>query len=270
VGRLAAGERWDLVFNIAEGLGGLARESQVPGLLDAYQIPYVFSEALTLAVTLHKGVAKHMVRARDVRTPDFEVVEDEGDIQRVRLSYPVFVKPVAEGSSRGISAASKVGSFEELDYVCRQLLGKYRQPVLVETFLPGREFTVGILGTGAHAKAIAVMEVTLGASAEPDAYSYSNKIDYENRIKYRVADDATARAAEAAAVRAWCCLGCRDAGRVDLRCDRHGNVHFLEVNPLPGLHPVRSDLAILCSLVGISYQQLIERIVASAVKRIIA
>ena len=268
-GCLAAGERWDLVFNIAEGFLGLARESQVPGLLDAYQIPYVFSEALTLAITLHKGVAKQLVRAAGVRTPDFQIVEDAGDIDRVRLSYPLFVKPVAEGSSKGISAASKVGSVEDLDRTCRQLLRTYQQPVLVEAFLPGREFTVGMLGTGTHAEVIAVMEVMLGPVAEAGGYSYLNKAEYQRRVTYRLADDATARAAARAALLAWRHLGCRDAGRVDLRCDGEGNPHFLEVNPLPGLHPERSDLVILCGLAGISYQQLIRQIVASAVTRIV-
>ena len=270
VGCLAAGQRWDLVFNIAEGLRGLARESQVPALLDAYQIPYVFSEPLTLAVTLHKGIAKQMVRGGGVRTPDFEIVEDAGDVDRVQLPYPVFVKPVAEGSSKGISASSKVGSFEELDRICRQLLRTYREPVLVEAFLPGREFTVGILGTGPRAEVIAVMEVILGADAEPGGYSYLNKAEYNQRVRYRLAHDATARAAAEAALRAWRHLGCRDAGRVDLRCDAEGTPHFLEVNPLPGLHPERSDLVILCKLAGISYQQLIRQIVASAVSRVLA
>ena len=149
--RLLAGERWDLVFNIAEGLYGLARESQVPALLDAWRIPYTFSDPLVLALSLHKGMTKRVVRDAGVPTPDFRLVEEEADLDVVDLPFPLFCKPVAEGSSKGVTPASRVAGPDALRAVCRDLLARFRQPVLVEEYLPGRELTVGILGTGRNA-----------------------------------------------------------------------------------------------------------------------
>ena len=175
VQRLSCGDRWDLVFNIAEGLRGFGREAVVPALLEAYHIPCTFSDALVLSLTLHKGLTKHVIRDLGIPTPDFAVIETAADIEAIELPFPVFAKPVAEGTGKGISAASKISTRESLESVCRKLLDRYQQPVLVETFLPGREFTIGIVGTGADASALGVMEVMLNPAAEPDVYSYMNK-----------------------------------------------------------------------------------------------
>ena len=266
--RLVAGERWDLVFNIAEGLRGFAREAQVPALLDAYDIPYTFSDPMILALTLHKGMTKRIVRDLGLATPDFAVVEDESEIDGVSLPYPLFAKPVAEGTGKGIDAASKVGARDELAPVCRRLLTQFEQPVLLETYLPGREFTVGIAGTGREAVSLGVMEVLLLDEAERAGYSYANKKNYEDVVTYRLADDDAASQAAAVALAAWRGLGGRDGGRIDLRADAEGIPHFLEVNPLPGLHPIHSDLPILARLGGMSYRELIGRIMASALKRL--
>jgi len=265
--RLVAGDRWELVFNVAEGLKGVGREAQVPALLDAYDIPYTFSDPLVMALTLHKGMAKRVVRDSGVPTAPFAVVECPADIGTVELPFPLFAKPVAEGTGKGVTLASRVTTAAGLRKVCRQLLERYRQPVLVETFLPGREFTVGIVGTGRAAEPIAVMEVALNERAEAGVYSYVNKEECESRVIYRLADDAEARAAGEVALAAWRALGCRDGGRVDLRHDAQGRPMFLEVNPLAGLHPTHSDLPIMCTLAGMSYERLIGRIVESARRR---
>jgi D-alanine-D-alanine ligase len=268
VAQLAAGARWELVFNIAEGLYGIAREAQVPALLDAFAIPYTFSDPLVLALSLHKGMTKDVVRALGIPTPAFTVIETESDIGRVDLPWPVFAKPIAEGTSKGISAASKVASRTALDAVCSTLLQQFQQPVLVETFLPGRELTVGIVGTGAQAKALGVMEVLLQTEAEPEVYSYANKALYKTRVCYDLVRGPLADQAIDLALRAWRGLGCRDGGRVDLRCDAQGRPSFLEVNPLPGLNQEHSDLPILCRLLGIPYETLIDTILASARQRL--
>jgi D-alanine-D-alanine ligase len=266
--RLAAGHRWDLVFNLAEGMYGFAREAQVPALLDAFRIPYTFSDALVLAVTLHKGMTKHIVRDLGIATPDFFVVESQADALKCSLPFPVFAKPVASGSSIGVSAASKASDNEQLASVCRMLIEEFNQPVLVERFLPGRELTVGIAGTGAKARAIGVIEVRLTEKAEQDVYSYANKKDYEERVRYSLATDATAQTAADLALRVWSGLGCRDAGRMDFRCDADGKVHFLEVNALAGLDPVHSDLSVLYRLLEIPFRSLFETILASALERV--
>jgi D-alanine-D-alanine ligase len=207
--------------------------------------------------------------ARDcgVPTAPFAVVESMADLAAVDLPFPLFAKPIAEGTGKGVTPASRVVNRAALRKLCRQLLERYRQPVLVETFLPGREFTVGVIGTGAAAEAVAVMEVLLNGQAEAGVYSYINKEECEGRVVYRLADGEEAEAAGAVALAAWRALGCRDGGRVDLRQDAGGRPLFLEVNPLAGLHPTHSDLPIMCTLAGIPYDALIGRIVESARRR---
>lgn len=266
--RLVRGDGWDLVFNIAEGLRGFGREAQVPAVLDAYGIPYTFSDPLVLSLTLHKGMAKRVFRDLGIATPPFAVVETEEDLEAVALPFPLFVKPVAEGTGKGITAASRIAGPETLGDACRRLLRSFGQPVLVETFLPGREFTVGIVGTGRKAEALGTMEVFLGREAEPEVYSYVNKERSEDLVSYRLASDPTARAAESLALKAWRALGCRDGGRVDLRCDAGGSPQVLEINPLAGLHPEHSDLPIICGLRGIPFRELLRRIMDSACLRL--
>jgi D-alanine-D-alanine ligase len=267
--RLVAGDRWDLVFNIAEGIKGHGRESQVPCLLDAYQVPYVFSDPLVLSLTLHKAMAKRVVRDLGIPTPDFSVVEDPGDIAAVNLPYPLFVKPMSEGTGKGINEKSIVRNAGELDARCRALLETFSQPVLVETYLSGREFTVGIVGTGRKARTIAVMEVILRENAEKGVYSLVNKEYCEQFVDYALVTGTEADSVSAVALAAWRGLECRDGGRLDIRCDALGVPYFLEVNPLAGLHPIHSDLPILSTLAGVSYRELIGMIMASAEERII-
>ncbi|MEX0725374.1 MAG: D-alanine--D-alanine ligase, partial [Planctomycetaceae bacterium] len=271
VSRLAGGDRWDLVFNIAEGLHGRARESQVPALLDAYRIGYTLSDPLVMAVCLDKGLTKAIVREAGVRTAAYRVIHSADDLHDVLtnsdLPYPLFAKPIAEGTGKGITPKSKVLTPGELNSTCRDLLETFRQPVLVETFLSGREFTTGILGTGKSARVLGTMEILLRDGAEPGIYSYVNKEHSEARVDYCVispVDDPEVAAAETEALTAWRALGCRDAGRIDLRSDANGEPHFLEVNPLAGLHPEHSDLPMLCTALNMPYQELIRHIVDSA------
>jgi D-alanine-D-alanine ligase len=268
---LAAGRRWDLVFNIAEGLHGIGREAQVPALLDIYQIPYTFSDPLVMSLTLHKGMTKRIIRDAGIPTSDFVVAECQEDAAAVAFPPPFFVKPVAEGTGKGITPASIVRDRTGLPSACGQLINAFRQPVLIEPYLPGREFTVGIIGTGNRAMALGTIEVHLRESAETGVYSYANKAQYVERVSYeliRPGDDPVVAEAERVALAAWRVLGCRDAGRIDLRCNSTGRPLFMEVNPLAGIHPVHSDLPIICNHLGMPYPELIERIVASAALRI--
>jgi D-alanine-D-alanine ligase len=257
-----------MVFNIAEGLRGFGREAQVPALLDAYDIPYTFSDPLVLALALHKGMTKHVLRDAGIQTPDFRIIETQDDIELVDIPFPLFAKPVAEGTGKGISAASKINSLPELRHVCRNLLSTFRQPVLVEAFLPGREFTIGIIGTGNEALSLGSIEIHLRKNAEVNAYSYHNKENYTELVEYMLVDDGMSRDAEKVSLAAWRILGCRDAGRIDLRADRSGMPNVMEINPLAGLHPVHSDLPIICNLKGIPYHELISMIMSSARKRL--
>jgi D-alanine-D-alanine ligase len=259
IGRLAEGARWEIVFNICEGLLGPGREALVPALLEFCGIPCVFSDSLVLALALHKGLTKRVLRDAGLPTADFAVL-DSADAP-CGIAFPVFVKPVAEGTGKGIGPGSLCRSPAELAAAVGRLIARFAQPVLAEAYLPGREFTVGVVGTGAAAETIGVMEIASAAT-----YGFATKKDYA-AVRYQLADDAEARAAGEVALAAWRLLGCRDGGRVDLRSDGQGRPQFLEVNPLPGLHPVDSDLVILARLAGRDHGWLLDRIMASACAR---
>ncbi|MEH1853012.1 MAG: D-alanine--D-alanine ligase [Nostoc sp.] len=268
-GRLAKGDRWDLVFNIAEGLKGRSREAQVPAVCELFAQPYTFSDPLTCALTLDKALAKRVVRDRGLPTAPFEVVSTTAEVAAVSLPMPLFLKPVAEGSSKGVTGRSLVKEREELVNTYELLRELFQQPLLVETFLPGREVTVGIVGNGSNSRVVGVMEVIFTGQAEAFAYTTLNKDEYLERVSYRLLIDPEPLAAQARqlALDAYHTLGCRDAARVDLRCDASGVLHFMEVNPLPGLHHIRSDLVIMGRLGGVTYIEIIAEIVDSAWQR---
>ncbi|HEY9125031.1 MAG TPA: ATP-grasp domain-containing protein [Bacteroidales bacterium] len=264
---LLKGKRWDMVFNISEGMYGDSRESLVPALLDAYQIPHVFSGAVTLGISLNKAFAKQIVRDAGVNTPPFMVVYQPDDVKHSTLTYPLFAKPIAEGTGKGIEGRSVINTPEQLAEICQYLLKKFNQPVLVEEYLPGREFTVGVVGNGTDARVVGAMELIYNEGID-NVYSYFNKENYEGRIHYQpVTGEWLAQCADVT-LKAWNALKAFDGGRVDVRVDRHGKVSFIEINPLAGLNPVHSDLPILCRMNNIEYNQLIGMIMEAAIKRI--
>ncbi len=266
--RLAAGARFDLVFSIAEGVHGRSREAQVPALCELYDVPYVFSDPLTMAVTLDKGVAKRIVRDAGVATAPFAVIEPGEQLPVLDFPYPVFAKPLAEGTGKGCEVDSICHTSDELAATVRDLRARYRQAVIIEPYLSGREFTVGILGSGAHSRVIGTVEVVLNADADEGVYSYRNKELCESLVTYQRADDTVATASAACALDAYKALNCRDAGRVDIRCDADNKPYFLEINPIAGLHPEHSDLPIIATLHGHDFNWLIGEILASAEQRL--
>ena len=266
--RLAAGERWDLVFNIAEGVAGRAREAQVPALCELYGQPYTFSDPVTCGVTLDKAWTKHIVRDAGLPTAPFAVVRSLPDAASVPFAPPLFVKPLAEGSSKGITGRSRLETVTALVECCRTMLADFPDGLLVESYLPGREVTVGVVGSGATARVLAVMEVTYTRRARTRAYTAENKDEYLVNVRYRLLHRGPLAArARTVALAVFRTLECRDAARVDLRCDGSGELMFLELNPLPGLHEVRSDLPIMARLAGIGYPELLAAIVGSAAAR---
>jgi len=264
---LNSGNRCDLVFNICEGMFGIAREAQVPCLLDAYQIPYIFSTPDVLNLTLDKGLTKLIAEQAGIQTAEFKVVSQLNELQSINIPFPLFVKPVAEGTSKGIDGFSLVKDQVQLEESVSYLLNTFHQPVLVESFLPGREFTVGITGSGDDTKALGTMEILLNESAPHQIYSYSVKKDWEKYASYRIANDPVALKCAEIAIEVWKLIKGKDAGRVDFRLDVNGKPNLIEVNPLAGLNPTYSDLPILARLSGITYDQLISEIMNSAVKR---
>ena len=264
---LLAGKRWDIVFNICEGMYGDSRESLVPALLDAYQVPYVFSGAVILGISLNKAFAKQIIRDAGINTPPFLVVNQPDDVKRCQLTYPLFAKPIAEGTGKGIEDRSVINTAEQLAEMCQYLLNKFKQPVLVEEYLPGREFTVGVVGNGTDARVVGAMEVIYGDGVN-DIYSYDNTETYAGRIQDTPVTGDWLEQSTDISLKAWNTLNANDGGRVDVRVDRYGKISFIEINPLAGLNPVHSDLPILCRMNGIEYPELIGMIMDAAIKRI--
>ncbi len=264
--RLLRGDRWDRAFNICEGLQGDGRESLVPALLDAWQIPYVFSGATALALSLDKALCKRIVRDAGIPTPDFVLVRSEEDLKKDKPAFPLFVKPAWDGTGKGISEQSLVNGEEKYLAVCTGLLRRFHQPVLVESYLPGREFTAGVVGNGADARVIGVMEVVFRPSVRR-IYSYENKQDYKNRVEYVNTTGELFDKCARLALRVWEVTASRDAGRIDLRLNEAGEPEFIEINPLAGLNLHDSDLPILARLNGMDFTGLIAAIMQAAEKR---
>lgn len=269
-GRLVAGCRWDMVFNVAEGIGGRCRESHVPALLEMYGVDYTFADPLACALTLDKAMAKEYVAMANLATPKFIVVESVEQAAMVNLCFPLFAKPLAEGTGKGIDQNSRIDTPEQLVAVCRDLLAKYNQPVLVEEYLSGREFTVGVLGNGPTSRVLGTMEIEVLAKDDHAIYSYLNKEECESRIRYSRLDDSETllkARVEQLALLCYQVLGCRDSGRVDIRCNGQGEPCFIEVNPLAGLHPYHSDLPMIATNEGLAYYDLIGEILSNAFSR---
>jgi D-alanine-D-alanine ligase len=262
---LAAGKRWDIVFNIAEGLYGDGRESVVPAVLDQYKIPYVFSGPVIMGLSLNKHLAKLVVAASGVPVSPGCLITELKDLEKCNLKFPLFVKPVSEGTGKGITEKSLVRSSAELLKMVTWILAEFRQPALVEEYLPGREFTVGLVGYGDDAVAIGGMEVM---TVDNLPYSVEVKENYQNYCTYKPLDADIIDECKSVALGAWKALDAVDAGRVDLKADRDGKICFIEANPLAGLNPIHSDLPILSRMYGIEYQTLLEMIMKSATKRI--
>ncbi len=265
--RLVEGERHDLVFSIAEGLKGRSREAQVPALCELFDQPYLFSDPLTMSACLDKAVAKRLMGDTGVPTPSFAVAEHDAGEVADWADFPAFVKPLAEGTGKGCEAASLVHTRGDLRDAVARVIARFGQPALVEHYLPGREFTVGIVGNGLDARVLGVCEILLKANAEANVYSLQNKELCEELVTYAPADDAEARLAGARALVAYRALECRDAARIDFRSDANGEPYFLEANPLAGLNPWHSDLPILAAQNGIDFVALIGLILDAGLAR---
>jgi D-alanine-D-alanine ligase len=284
--------RPDIVFNIAEGLWGTARESQVPAMLELLRIPYTGSDPVTLAVCLDKARTKEILLAHGIPSPAARVVEEPDDVARILprhgalpapgeplLKFPMVVKPLGEGSSKGIRDSSLVQDEDELGAEVSRVLGLYRQPAIVEEFLPGREFTVALIGNGESLRCLPTVEIrfdSLPPGARP-LYSYEAKwvwdtsekpldvFDCPAKIDRELKDDI-----EAICLRAWRALRIRDWARIDVRLDASGKPQILEVNPLPGILPQpeqNSCFPKAARAAGLSYNALVRRVLDVAAAR---
>ncbi|MHB8873436.1 MAG: D-alanine--D-alanine ligase family protein [Myxococcaceae bacterium] len=261
----------DLVFNIAEGFRGRNRESQVPAMLELLDIPYTGSDPATLSLALDKALAKKIVRQAGIHTPNFQLMTTGKErLLKDFTRYPLMVKPVAEGSSKGVVGKSVCQSEAELREVVKEMVNKYQQPALVEEYIGGREFTVGLLGER-RPKVLPPMEIVfLNKEDKTPIYKFEDKLDVNDRIRYDVPaklDAGQMEKLKAAARAAYMALGCRDVARMDFRVDERGRFYFLECNPLPGLTPGWSDLVLIANGAGMDYRTLIGEILSGAIRR---
>lgn len=259
----------DMAFNVAEGIEGRTRESQVPALLELLGIPYTGSDPTTLSISHDKALAKRLVNEAGLRTPSFFMMTSGKERLPKGFSFPAIIKPVAEGSSKGIIKTSVVENEEAMRAVAQESIVRYRQAVIAESFLSGREFTVALLGER-RPRALPPLEVVfLEKDRRYPIYSYESKF-FEKTVRFDTSSDIPQELRidlERMAKSVFTVLGCRDLARVDLRLDGQGKVNFIECNPLPGLTPDFSDFCVIANAVGISFRTLIGEIMAPALRR---
>lgn len=281
----------DICFNICEGHFGDAREAQVPSILEMMRIPYTGSKVLTLALALDKPMTKRVIAYHNLPTPDFQTFERVNELLSPEMKFPLFVKPSREGTGMGVSKKSIVYNEEEMREQIAVIIEKYKQPVLVERYIEGREVTVGFVGNlvgpvaqrlpdDEHARRIQAglhflppMEVDLSPYSDSDTvYSNRLKVDLADKLNYLCPAPITSEQKDelnwlAAAV--FRVTGALDVSRVDFRLDIHENFkpYVLEINPLPGLAPIISDLVIEAAGEGIGHTELVNMILETALCR---
>jgi D-alanine-D-alanine ligase len=261
----------DVVFNIAEGFRGRNREAQVPALLELLDIPYTGSDPATLSLALDKALAKRVVRAAGIETPNFQSMNTGRErLDKQFTRWPLIVKPVAEGSSKGVIAKSVCHNEQELREVVKEMVDRYQQPALVEEYIGGREFTVGLLGER-RPEVLPPMEIVFtDKSDKTPIYKFEDKLETNDRIRYEVpakVEPALLERLRTSARTSFMALGCRDVARIDFRMDENGRIYFIECNPLPGLTPGWSDLVLIAQGDGMDYRTLIGEILSGAIRR---
>lgn len=263
----------DIVFNIAEGKGGRGREAQVPSILNLYSIPFTGSDETTLCIALDKGLTKRLVRSCRIKTPVFFVWKNSDTEIPANLHFPVIVKPNAEGSSKGLIGNSVAKSRKELVELLNEKWERYRQPLLVEEYITGREFTVGILGNGGEKRVFRPMEIIISPEGNPDhsrIYSFHVKTNYQKYVKYQCPADLNPDIEKKMiqySAKIYDLLECRDFARIDFILSEDNEIYFIEINPLPGLAPGYSDYPMLAEYNGLGYDELVKEILNSGLKR---
>jgi D-alanine-D-alanine ligase len=268
--------RVDMVFNIAEGTHGRFRESEVPAVLDYLDIPYTGSSTFSLALALNKALTKKILRAENIPTPAFQIFSSAQEKLEESLRFPLIIKPNYEGSAKGIDKTNVVYSEEELRNKAKEIMGSYRQRVLVEEFIEGREFTVGILENGKMVT-LPILEIDFSTCAKSGEFFYSWRMkEFQGNAELGLTptfhcpahlDKETEERVKEAALKTHAAIGCFDISRTDIRLSKDNVPYVLEINPLPGLNPKESNFPIMAYAAGMTYDDLIESILMSAYQR---
>jgi D-alanine-D-alanine ligase len=269
----------DIVFNIAEGFNGISREAQIPAILEMMGIPYTGSDPLTLATCLDKSRAKEILSYYKIPNPGFLTITEKNFIIPENLSFPMIVKPVGEGSSKGIYSSSFVKNLSELRDEVNRILDEYEQPALAEEFLPGREFTVALLGNGKETEVLPIVEISYDNFPKDfvPIYSYEAKWILDSRDNPLQVFSCPAKISfelekqiKATALSAYNTLRCRDWSRIDIRLDKNSIPNIIEINPLPGILPDPADNSCFpkaARTAGISYSDMLNKVLFAAARR---
>ena len=266
----------DMVFNIAEGKRGKFRESEVPAILDYFNIPYTGSNTFSLALALNKALTKKILKAEGIPTPQFQVFKKGNEELDPSLKFPLILKPNCEGSAKGINISNVVNTQDTLFKKIEELIKLYKQEVLVEEFIEGKELTVGILENG-KTTILPILEIDFSTCKNSGEYFYSWRMkEYQGNKELgliptfhcpaRLNKYIEARVKETA-LRTHHAVGCFDISRTDIRLSKDNVPYVLEINPLPGLNPHESNFPIMAYAAGMKYEDLIEGILISASKR---
>ena len=259
----------DIVFNISEGITGRNRESQVPILLEMAGVPFVGADALTLGLTLDKVMAKKIFIAEKIPTPKFYEFKSSEELANTNhYKFPLIVKPRFEGSSKGLSESSRVENRDDLKKQVDFVAQAYKQPVLVEEFISGQEFTVAIVGNDPP-EAMPVVQIKIDGRLQLNDRFYTFARITSDRLEYvcpaKISQELKKKLQDLA-IKTYNAVECRDFGRVDFRVDPDGNPFVLEINPLPSLS-TEDVFKLVAETIGITYEEIVGRILKSAIKR---
>ncbi|MBI3990914.1 MAG: ATP-grasp domain-containing protein [Candidatus Omnitrophica bacterium] len=266
----------DMVFNIAEGKYGRFRESEIPAILDYLDIPYTGSNTFSLALALNKALTKKILKAENIPTPRFQVFAKEKQELDHDLKFPLIVKPNLEGSAKGISASNVVNTKDALFAKVKEIQELYKQEVLVEEFIEGKELTVGILENG-KVTTLPILEIDFSTCQKSGEYFYSWRMkEFQGNAEFGLVptfhcparlDKDTEELVKEVAMKTHQAVGCYDISRTDIRLSKEGIPYVLEINPLPGLNPTESNFPIMAYAAGMKYEDIIEAILMSASER---
>lgn len=269
----------DIVFNFAEGLTGVNRESHIPAMLEMLGLPYSGSDPLTLGICLDKSRAKEILTYHKIPNAKFLVADRIEVLKNTRFDFPLIVKPISEGSSKGIFSSSLVKNIKELEDEVERIVSSYNQPALIEEFLPGREFTVAVLGNDEDAQILPIIEIRYDDFPKDvlPLYSYEAKWILDTKENNFDVFECPARLEKQleekikeTVLRTYNTLKCKDWSRIDVRLDKNGVPNIIEINPLPGIMPdpnENSSFPKAARAAGMNYHQLIQSALYSAAKR---
>lgn len=269
----------DIVFNVSEGANGISREAQIPAMLEMLQIPYTGSDPLTLSLCLDKSRTKEVLTYHKIPNTRFVVSYGENGFAENELRFPLMIKPIGEGSSKGIFNSSYVNDHETLEKTLSENVTKYNQPFIVEEYLPGREFTVAVLGNGKDARTLPIVEMNFNELPTDmiPIYSYEAKWILDTRenpldiftCPAKVDIDLEKKISDLV-LRTYNILNCKDWSRIDVRLDTEGEPNIIEVNPLPGVLPDPDDNSCYpkaARAAGMSYEETLNHVLYAAAKR---